>query len=215
MNCPNCNKANRESGGRALTTEETRRYEELTALAGQMDLLAEDQSSAVRGRIKNLIQKKEDLLREMGLQMKRIQKSRDLDVEDQLREGARQYQQQIIAVEKEISKLEESLVPKVPGAPAPPPTPPEEDLFNQPPKPVTPAPFGSKNTIITTAKADELRQRIKDKLDQSKKMGIKPGKGLDPTIFSDAVQLGACTTSKAAFTALPTGRRRCWKILAT
>jgi len=45
-------------------------------------------------------------------------------------------------------------------------------------------PFGSENVLISAQRAEELKKRIKDKL---KNVNI----GIDPTIFSDAVQLGA------------------------
>ena len=66
-----------------------------------------------------------------------------------------------------------------------------EDLFAPPtpkfgapvePKPA-PKPFGADNKLVTTERAEELKLRLREKLGRA-------NVGVDPTIFSDAVQLG-------------------------
>ena len=65
----------------------------------------------------------------------------------------------------------------------------QQDLFNKPP---SGTPFGSKNTIVTTERANELIARMKAKLKQGpKNVSMLGTGGIDPSLFSDAVQLGA------------------------
>jgi hypothetical protein len=98
---------NRELGEAPLTSEETQRYEHLTSLAGQMDLLGEDKASGFASRIKILKEKVEqmDRLREKTEERAWTSKHR----REELLKEAVTYAKEAEKARDEIRELERQL----------------------------------------------------------------------------------------------------------
>lgn len=97
----------REQGEAALTTEETKRYEHLTALSGQQELLGEDAMSGARSRIKTLREKADEMDRLRIRTQERAFES--LHRREELFKEARTYQAEAEKARDEASKLESGL----------------------------------------------------------------------------------------------------------
>jgi hypothetical protein len=97
----------REQGGEQLTTEETQRYEHLTALAGQMDLLGEDANSGIRSRIKQLREKIGEMDRLRIRTQERAFESRHR--REELIKEARTYDEAANKAREEARELEQKL----------------------------------------------------------------------------------------------------------
>lgn len=163
-------RANREEGGPPLTTEETQRYEYLTALAGQLDLLGSG-GEPVEAQVKRLREKISELERLRDNTLERYQQS--IARRPELMAEVKQYQAEIDRLNGQINDL---LRPPEPQ--------PGPDLFG--PKEQKPG-YGVGNKIVTNADAAKIRDRIKKKGPLS---GGKLGTTMDPSLFSDYVQLG-------------------------
>lgn len=106
-------RAAREEGGPQLTTEETKRYEHLTALAGQQELLGEDAASGIRSRIKTLRAKADEMDRLRVLTQKRAYASKAR--REELLTEARQYATEAAKAREEADRLDFELKNKPRG----------------------------------------------------------------------------------------------------
>lgn len=174
-------RAHRESGGPQLTTEETQRYEHLTALAGQMDLLGGvDNRSGALSRIKQLREKADEMDRLRARTIQRYHDAYGAHAETLMKEAA-VYAKQASEARIQASELEHNL-DRDPNAKAP-----ADDLgldLEQKPKEAADAPgldFGDNHPFSLTDTGTESDMKagsakgiedIKKLLDQS---GLTPG----------------------------------------
>lgn len=103
-------RAARESGGPPLSSEETKRYDYLTALAGQKDLLAEDVTSGVAARLKSLREKRDEMWRQRDLAVANYQKAK---IGSRFAEDIANWTKAIDDIQKQIAELER-IAPKAP-----------------------------------------------------------------------------------------------------
>ncbi|MBU6231541.1 hypothetical protein KGP36_02635 [Patescibacteria group bacterium] len=97
----------REEGGEPLTTEETKRYDELTSAAGQFELLGEDSPSGIKSRISQLKEKVDQLERLRVRTQERAFESRHR--RDELFKEAVTYDNEAKKIREEIRELEKQL----------------------------------------------------------------------------------------------------------
>lgn len=109
-----------QEGGAPLTLEEAKRYQELTALAGQQELLAESGASSTAGRVATLQAKLAEVERLQGMASKRLYESKSgSNAREMTMQEVRGYSDAAAQLRAEIDQIQNG--PKVVQA--------EPDLF--------------------------------------------------------------------------------------
>jgi len=116
-------KANREAGGPQLTSEETQRYEHLTAIAGQMDLLSSKQDvSSLQRRYDSLKAKAEELDRQRANTQNRAFESKSWERREVLFKEAKIYDEEAKKAHAAADAVNEEILRTKAGKPLPPKT---------------------------------------------------------------------------------------------